>query len=285
MEVRLCLGHGSFNLSPALNRLTCPSSRLMRKPAPEGITAQTGKTCKSFRDSHGTHEAECRHVLLAFKCMRFERSPILHCKTLTSVFFWLNSRTFFEWIVYISDNRTFLSHLLLSQIWLRETRTQHPWIPAPCTLPVQHRWRSHHRTPSPTLRCRRPRLGPRSASSSPPQGVAGLQACRNLTGHCSAQTCTARSVRIWSPLWGAQAEKMSNLEGDKMRNYCYYQLSKTTFKSSFLGFFSVPRQLNGGLRYTLSIMSGNVGNFYNILVLPPFQVSRGIMMAPVQPQA
>lgn len=96
-------------------------------------------------------------------------------------------------------------HLLLFHTWLRVTRTLHLWSQALCTPLGQRTWRSHHRTLSPTLHCRKLPPGPHSVSSFPQLDAAGLQGWQTLTERCTAPTWTERLTkeRGWSlgPAW------------------------------------------------------------------------------------
>lgn len=161
------------------------------------------------------------------RCAHFKHMPgwqICHINillTLTSVlkqlhqFFLLFLCNFRFWHYWM---QTLFSYLLLFQTWLRATRTQLPWSPALCTPLGLRRWRSHHRTPFPTLHCRKLPPGPHNVSSSPPLDVAGLQGCQ--IGHCTAPKYTTRLLRDkwWKvgPAWcRPKEEEMMIYNGTK----------------------------------------------------------------------
>ena len=102
---------------------------------------------------------------------------------------------------------TTFSYLLLFQTWPRATRTLRPWSRAPCTPRGPCRWRSRHRTLSPTLHCRKPPPDLRSVSASPQRDGAGSQVCQGLTGQCTVHTCTAKRTRHLGAAWCRRMEE------------------------------------------------------------------------------
>ena len=131
--------------------------------------------------------------------------------------------------------RHIFSYLPLFHTLLRVTRIQHPGSPVLCTPLERHKWRSHHRTPSPTLHYIKLLTGPRNASSSPPQDEAGLPGGWGLTGHCTAPTWTARWTRgsghqvgtTWCRTKEVRRLIYRKTQNKHKTNNCYKQLYNT----------------------------------------------------------